>query len=155
MRTGTWRPASPASELSLQRLREGCSVSLPAEYLDLLAESNGGEGDLGLEPMWISFWPAEEVLSLNADYEVAQCLPGFFGFASNGGGELIAFDMRGKAPNPIVMVPFIPMRFDHVVQICSSFEELKKLIGTEYDEPPNMAFARLACSYEVGTLVRG
>jgi hypothetical protein len=112
--------------------------------LDYLAGANGGEGDLGVDPGWISFWAAEDVLSLNTGYCVADWLPGLFGFASNGGGELIAFDMRGGAPYPVVMVPFIPMQFDDIVQICSSFEELQKLIGVEYGEPPQKPLKRMA-----------
>jgi hypothetical protein len=38
-------------------------VSLPRGYLEQLAVSNAGEGDLGIEPGWIAFWPAEEVIT--------------------------------------------------------------------------------------------
>jgi hypothetical protein len=89
-------------------LRDGAGTVLPASYFEQLAVSNGGEGDLGVQPGWISFWPAEKVVSWNARYRVPEFLPGFFGFAS-GGGELLAFDVRRQEPFPIVMVPFIPM----------------------------------------------
>jgi SMI1/KNR4 family protein SUKH-1 len=91
--------------------------------------SNGGEGDLGAEPGWIAFWPAEEVIALNDGYEVAQWLPGFFGIGSNGGGELIAFDTRGGEPYPVVMVPFDCMDVAEAVHIAASFESFRELIG--------------------------
>lgn len=106
-------------------------MPLPSAYLAMLEESNGGEGDLGVDPGWITLWPAEDVLSNNASYCVAEALPGFLGFASNGGGELLAFDLRGGEPYPIVMIPFIPMEAAEAVQIASSFEELRQLLGKE------------------------
>jgi hypothetical protein len=101
----------------------------------MLAESNGGEGDLGVAPGWIAFWSAEDVLSHNAGYLVAETLPGFFGFGSSGGGELLAFDVRRGEPYAIVMVPFIPMQAKYAVQVAGSFEELRKHIGRDYCEP--------------------
>lgn len=107
-------------------------MPLPSAYLTMLGESNGGEGDLGVDPGWIVLWPAEDVLSNHANYCVAEALPGFLGFASNGGGELLAFDLRGGEPYPIVMIPFLPMEAAEAVQIASSFEELRELMGMEY-----------------------
>ena len=100
-----------------------------------MRESNGGEGDLGVEPGWVSIWPAQAVLESNGSYPIATHLPGFFGFASNGAGELLAFDMRGDQQWPIVMVPFIPMNPAEVVEIAASFEELRVLFGVSFHEP--------------------
>ena len=133
MRDGIWRPESPAADNVLEVLREQVSVKLPAGYLAQLAASNGGEGDLGVEPGWICFWAAEAVVANNKGYAVAEFLPGFLGFASNGGGELLAFDVRGQEPFPIVVVPLIPMDVRVVVQIARSFDEFSDLIGKECD----------------------
>jgi hypothetical protein len=136
MSNGIWRPEPPASQRALAALREQAPVRLPAAYFDHLTSSNGGEGDLGVEPGWIAFWPAEEVISLNTEYSIAELLPGFFGFGSNGGGELLAFDIRGGEPYPVVMVPFVPMDSRKAVQIAGSFVELRGLIGRPCDEAP-------------------
>jgi hypothetical protein len=136
MKAGIWRPAPPAERAVLIALSEQANWQLPRGYLDQLAVSNGGEGDLGVEqPGWISIWPAEQVLELNREYHIHEDLPGFFGFASNGGGELLAFDTRAGEPFPIVMVPFIQMDAREAVRIAKSFEELRGLIGRE----PNAA----------------
>jgi hypothetical protein len=104
-------------------------VNLPATYFAQLAASNGGEGDLGVDPGWVAFWPAEDVAASNAEYSIAESLPGFFGFGSNGGGELLAFDLRGDEPYPVVMVPFVPMDPRDAVQVARSFDDFQALIG--------------------------
>lgn len=125
-------PASPATEAALAALRDQAPSVLPPEYIAQLALSNGGEGDLGVEPGWIQLWPAEEVLLMNEGYQVQDWLPGFWGFGSNGGGELFAFDMRRGVPCPIVMVPFIPMDAHEAVQIAPSFAELREYFGKPF-----------------------
>jgi hypothetical protein len=126
-----------ADQEAVAALRKRAGVVLPASYLDQLAVSNGGEGDLSVEPGWICFWPAEEVITSNEGYHIPQRLPGFFGFASNGGGELLAFDIRGSEPFPVVMVPFIPMDAREAVQIACSFDELQLSIGKGSAMPSN------------------
>jgi hypothetical protein len=96
-----------------------------------MAASSGGEGDLAVQPGWISFWPVEDVMALNEDHEIGDNLPGFLGFGSDGGGELIAFDLRAGQPFPIVMIPFIPMEVGEARQIAGSFDEFRLLIGKQ------------------------
>lgn len=128
-----WIPSQPATSESLARLQSMAGVSLPSAYLSYLRRVGGGEGDLGVEPGWIQFWPVEEVLELNLAYEIRQNLPGFLGFGSNGGGELLAFDMREGGDPPVVMVPFIPMCADEAQLIATSFEELVRHLPGEVD----------------------
>ncbi len=64
-----------------------------------------------------------------------EFLPGFFGFASSGGGELLAFDLRKGAPYHIVMLPFVPMDADEAIEIASSFETLREKIGYLQESP--------------------
>jgi hypothetical protein len=77
-------------------------------------------------------WPAEEVVDYNQGYEVEMNIPGFFGFGSNGGGELFAFDTRQGKPWPVVMVPFIPMIADEAIVIADDFAEFVRAIGSRY-----------------------
>lgn len=48
--------------------------------------------------------------------------------------ELLAFDARGSQPWPVVMVPFLPMETDEVVQIAGDFDEFTKAIGVPEDD---------------------
>lgn len=133
-RTGIWRGDSPASEAAIQQLLTDCDLELPAAYLDQLRRSNGGEGDLALEPGWVSFWPAEEVVAFNKEYEVEENIPGFFGFGSNGGGELLAFRVCSAEHWPVYMIPFITMEEEDAVMIAEDFEEFRAAIEYEYGE---------------------
>ena len=128
-RPGIWRPAPPASQEALASLRAHAPSNLPAEYFELLAASNGGEGDLAVAPGWVALWPAEEAFANNRGYDIEAALPGFVGFGSNGGGELLAIDMTGPPPCPVVMVPFIPMRSVERAVIAPSFRNFLALLA--------------------------
>jgi SMI1/KNR4 family protein SUKH-1 len=126
----TWRPAAPASSSAISSLVSSAPIDLPQSYLALLKFSDGGEGDLSVEPGWIALWPASSVASLNAQYEVSTHAPGLWGFASNGGGELLAFDLRSGPPYSIVTIPFISMAVSSAKIIAPSFDALVGSIGT-------------------------
>jgi hypothetical protein len=127
-RGGIWRPAEPAEAAQLEKLRAQLPSSVPNAYFDLLRFSNGGEGDLGVEPGWFCPWSAEEVLVNNAGYRVAEFYGQFLGFGSNGGGELIAFDCRVTPPWPIIMIPFIGGT-EHCERIADDFDAFLANIG--------------------------
>jgi hypothetical protein len=131
---GVWRPVAGASEAALEALVAAAPIELPASYLDQLRSSNGGEGSLGVDPGWIMFWPAAEVMCNNRGYLVQKRFPGFFGFASNGGGELIVFDIRNGSPYLIAMVPFIIMAMEDLVPIADDFDDLRCLIGHDWED---------------------
>jgi hypothetical protein len=131
LKAGVWRGAPPASELTIQRLLADCGLDLPKAYLDQLRRSNGGEGDLALEPRWVCFWPAEEVIESNRDYEVNEFLPGFFGFGSNGGGELLAFKVESAGDWPVYMIPFIVMDETDALLIAKDCESFIQAVGWE------------------------
>jgi len=61
------------------------------------------EGGLAMDPGWFQLWPEAEIQQFNVAYEVHTFAPNHYGFGSNGGGELLAFDRQGH----IVMIPFI------------------------------------------------
>ena len=128
-RTANWDREAPADESAIQALVEQSGLDLPEDYLAFLRFSNGGQGHIDVEPGWFQIWPAEEVLEANRDYEVDEELPGFFGFGSNGGGEMLAFDMRSGQPWPVVMVPVGSLEPDFVVKIADDFLTFADAIG--------------------------
>jgi SMI1 / KNR4 family (SUKH-1) len=119
----------PAEPAAVDRLKAGAPVPLPEEYLALLRLHDGGEGELGAEPGWFCLWPAAEVLANNREYELPQLLHGFFGIGSNGGGELLALDCRGRQPWPVVMVPFIPLDAAEAKLVAADFSGFVRLLG--------------------------
>ncbi len=57
-----WDREAPASSESIRKLVADSPIELPEEYLALLLCSNGGEGELAVEPGWFQLWSAEKVV---------------------------------------------------------------------------------------------
>lgn len=129
-----WYPQPPASSEAVEALRTQSGLDLPRAYLAFFEQSNGGDGDLGIAPGWLSLWSIEEVLGLNRDYEVQQWIPGFFGFGTNGGGELLAFDTRTPHPWKIYMIPFVPMDANDALLVAEDFASFAQAIGRSQDD---------------------
>lgn len=72
-----------------------------------------------MEPGWFQLWSPAEVEQLNRDYQVSESAPGFFGFGSSGGGELLAFDSAGG----IVMLPMVGMSPHDARPVADSWSE--------------------------------
>ncbi len=132
----TWRHVpDPADPIAIADLSINAPVPLPTEYLDLLRLHDGGEGELGAEPGWFQLWATSDVLNYNRMYELPELLPGFFGFGSSGGGELLAFDCRGKQPWPVVMVPWIPLDAAEALPVATDFSKFVQLLGRKCPDP--------------------
>ena len=129
-----WQRCSPAKPEALLALKGASEVKLPEDYLTFLSLSNGGEGEIPVQPLWFQIWPAEMVLEHNKGYEVSVNLPGFWAFGSNGGGEMLAFDTREGGPWRIMSVPFIPMDADEAVLIAKDFMSFVSLMGKSENE---------------------
>jgi hypothetical protein len=125
-----WVNALPAAERAVLDLITGAGIPLPSDYVAYLAQSNGGEGELSVDPHWLILWPAEDVLGANQGYQVATWAPGLFGFGSSGGGDMFAFDLRQGEPYAVVCVPFVPMTLDAVRRIAGNFTELVGLTAS-------------------------
>ena len=130
-----WYKEKPAGQKQIEELIANATPGLPAEYIAFLQYSNGGEGSLGVNPGWFCLWAAEDVIERNKGYEIDKELPGYFGFGSNGAGELFAFEITQGEPWKIVIIPFIPMEANYAIVIANNFEEFIQAIGLEYDWP--------------------
>lgn len=133
-----WSREAPADPADLEELRLAAPGPLPESYLELLSLADGGEGSLGAEPGWFQLWPASTVLALNESYEIDDNIPGYFGFGSSGGGELLALHL-GSPGDPVFMVPFIPMDASAARMIAPSFGEFLALIGRAAEPAPSRA----------------
>lgn len=61
--------------------------------------------ELDANPYLCEFWPQDELSNYNVEYEVPLHAPNYFGFATNGGGEMFALSPSGA----VVCLPFIGM----------------------------------------------
>jgi hypothetical protein len=130
-----WHPAAPASENAIANLIGKVGFELPSDYLEFLRFSNGGYGEIPVQPWCFdNLWTAEELLEYNRDYEVAKYCDRFFGIGSSGGGEMFAFDMRSKKPWPVVAVPFIGMEADAALPVASDFCSFVAMFGQKEEK---------------------
>ena len=123
-----WDAEAPASEAAIEQLLQQSKLPLPADYLDFLRYSNGGQGLLTGQPRLFRLWPAEKTVDNNLDYEMPDYVPGFFGFGDNGGGEFFAFDTRTAAPWRIYTIPFVPMDERDALYVAEDFLSLVNYI---------------------------
>ncbi len=76
---------------------------LPQQYLEFIEKNGPVECFTSDEPGYIQFWQIEELDKINTEIETELKAPGYFGFASDGGGEMISFNSTGA----IFKLPFI------------------------------------------------
>ena len=128
---GEWHQLPGASCTALASLSAIAPQQLPDEYYQLLSHSNGGEGPLPVEPLYFVLDPAEHAASPTQLSLYQQMAPGMFVIGGNGGGEVIAFDLRsGSASWPIVC--FDPIDPEGSTQlIAESFKAFVALMGRE------------------------
>jgi len=118
-----------ASDITIAEAEEQLGLKLPADYVQFLKLTNGGEGFVG--GGYAILWPVEELHSTNQGYEFAKYLPGFLSIGSNGGGEAYGFDTRDPLW-PIVQAPFIGGGWNDAWPLGKSFNSfLEKLHETE------------------------
>jgi hypothetical protein len=73
------------------------------------------------QQLQFDFWKAENLMSLNADYNVDALIPGYFGIGSDGGGEMLTVELSsGK----IYSISFIPMDSNEKILIANSIDDL-------------------------------
>ena len=125
-----WRKAEGASQAMLMELRQIAPLGIPESYFSLLAFSNGGEGPLQVQPLWLQLNPAEEVIRMMQEGDYREFFPELFVIGSNGGGEAIAFDMRGQTPSPLVAFDMTNVDLSESIRlIAANFDAMIELIG--------------------------
>ena len=94
-------------------------ITLPREYLAYLKDGSDA-GETEGEPGYFQLWHPGEVEALNQSYQVAEYAPGFLGFGSDGGGEMLAFDAAGA----VFKIPFVGMAPEEAQKIADSWIEV-------------------------------
>jgi hypothetical protein len=94
---------------------------------ELLAYYSAGKPlvcELDANPYLCEFWPQEELSRYNVEYEVPLYAPGFFGFATSGGGEMFAL----SPSDAIVCLPFIGMEPAAATPVAPSWAAFKGML---------------------------
>ena len=67
-----------------------------------------------------TLWKPGEIEKLNLAYKTEEFIPGFIGFGTDGGDELLSVNLKdGK----VYSVPFIPMEIKEAVEIARDVNE--------------------------------
>ena len=122
-----WLAENPAGPDALSVLRNAVPL-LPKEYLALLSRGNGGEAALSVSPFNLCIDSVESALGYWQSGTYA--MKGVFVFGGNGGGELLAFDMRKREPWPVIS--FDPIDPEGSIEIVANdFSLLLKLVTVD------------------------
>jgi len=99
-------------------------IDLPKDYIAHFKEAGVVEGFTEGMPGYVALWNPDEIEAGNRDLQVATYAPGFLGFGTNGGGELLAFDESGA----VFMLPMIGMEPQYANKIADSWCEVARRI---------------------------
>jgi hypothetical protein len=124
-----WRSYPAAMGAAIVALQAASPAELPASYLKFLSGCDGGEGPLPVQPYWLCLDPAEVVAETYSKDAYGEFFTGFMMIGSNGGGEFVAFDMRGGSPWPVVAIDMTNSDLDQsVLRIADDFDSFLSLI---------------------------
>jgi SMI1 / KNR4 family (SUKH-1) len=107
----------------LKQFQERAPRNLPRTYMRFMKACNGARGAIPYDTGYIEFFPLETVLSENAAHRIAENLPGFFAFGTDGGDELYVFDLRAADGAPVCSISAKSTSVDDVSPITNSFSE--------------------------------
>jgi hypothetical protein len=97
---------------------------LPRELVEYHAAGSAQSCELPINPYVCEFWPPEQVHRYNVEYQVPKLAPGFLGFATSGGGEMLAFSPTGT----VVCLPFIGMAPAEAMPITETWQQFISLL---------------------------
>ncbi len=106
-----WGDGKPISSDALARFLESIgNAPLPTDYVTFLLRHNGGEGHIGESRMRLRFQPIEELLRATAKENGNGHAPELVPFASAGGDDLLAFDLKQRKPRIVLVSRSNPRR---------------------------------------------
>ena len=101
---------------------------LPPIYVEFIETNNGWEGDLGQEFGYVILWGKDTIQERWDAYEMRQYLDDrWFPFGSDGGGEMLCFDLDSKS-DATYLIPYIGMSGDEATLRYNSFEDIARII---------------------------
>ncbi|HEY8749545.1 MAG TPA: SMI1/KNR4 family protein [Tepidisphaeraceae bacterium] len=125
---GALKLKSGASRALIHQVLQKIGGTLPADYVELIERANGGEGFVGGRGSYLEFWPIEEIPEVYLANDIERSAPGLLPFASDGGGNVYAFD-REISPIRIVEVPLIGISRRYAKSRANSVGELLAIMA--------------------------
>jgi len=83
-----------ASDTLIDDVQKRLDFSLPKDYIELISEFNGGEGEIG-DNSWLCLFSIEELISTNKNYHLLmEEIPDYFLFGKDAADTGYAFHKR-------------------------------------------------------------
>jgi len=100
------------------------SIALPSDYIAYIEGDGVSEEFTEGLPGYFALWHPDEIDTNNKELQVETYAPGFLGFGTDGGGELLAFDASGA----VFMLPMVGMEARYANRIADSWHEVAQRI---------------------------
>jgi hypothetical protein len=124
-----WHNNDLQNELDVEKVNK--LYDFPNEYLQFMGYSNGGEGYIGENYLYL--WKIENIEQLNKDYNIQKYLGvNCYGFGSNGGGQCFCFD--NKNGNRIIKSYLGDLDYNEAKVVANTFYELIDILERKYVE---------------------
>lgn len=124
-----WHRADPANEPDLQALLSHFGDAVPADYLDFLRITNGGEGELPAWPWFFVIWAAETVIERWNEHKMEEFIPRYMAFGSNAGDEMLVFNLESERPDRVYAMPYVGMQPGAEIPVADSFRSFVGKFG--------------------------
>ncbi|MDR3637833.1 MAG: SMI1/KNR4 family protein [Isosphaeraceae bacterium] len=99
-------------------------AALPSSYIEYIEANNGWEGFLTGNDEYVVLWDKEAIAEHYDSYKMREYLDQrWFAFGSNGGGELLCFDLSSGIDS-VYWLPFIEMSDEQPILRHKSFKDL-------------------------------
>jgi len=102
-------------------------IALPSDYIDYVEGDGVSEEFTEGLPCYFALWHPDEIDTNNKDLQVETYAPGFLGFGTDGGGEMLAFDALGA----VFMLPMVGMEARYAKRIADSWHEVAQRITSK------------------------
>lgn len=109
---------------------------LPPCYVEFIESHGGWEGGLGDEFGWVVVWDRETIQERWDAYEMALSLSDhWFPFGSDGGGEMLCFDLTTES-DTVFWMPYIGMSDEDGMEQPYKFADIAAAIRTMSTSDP-------------------
>lgn len=101
---------------------------LPQSYIDFIESHGGWEGDLGEELGYAVIWDRKSLQQQWDSYEMGTYLSNrWFPFGSDGGGEMLCFDLASRS-DKVFWMPFIGISDEDAMEQSFCFADVAAAI---------------------------
>ena len=108
-------------KISINEVEQNLNFSLPADYIFFAENYIENESFIGNE--YVKLWDFNEILKLNAEYEITENLKNIFAIGGNGSSELIAIEFIKSQEYRVVLISAIDLDKTNYIEIGNSFAD--------------------------------